>query len=155
MVVVEPGKEYESVRERIVELLEQLIDPGTGEKAVARVYKAEELFQGPMIEYAPDLAIEWTDSAYMPMEQELEPNSVFGTRMREDMKFPTTGSHRFDGILLAMGPGIRRGAKLTGATIYDLVPTWLSALGQPIPGDLEGKVLSGLFSNAREERGGL
>ena len=116
------------------------------------MYKARERYEGPMIEYAPDLVVEWTDNAYMPSDQDKESDSVFVTRWREDMRWPTSGGHRLDGILLAMGPGIRRGAKLKGATIYDLMPTWLYALGQPIPGDLEGKILSGLFSNARGER---
>ena len=91
------------------------------------------------------------DETYSPEqpEQEKESASIFITRWREDMRWPTTGSHRLDGILLAMGPGIRQGAKVSGATTYDLAPTWLHALDQPIPADLEGKVLSGLFSNSR------
>ena len=150
--VVTLGQEYEDVRDAVVERLSRLIDPGIGEHAVARVHKAEELYQGPMVALAPDLVIEWADDAYMPTEQDKESHSVFVTRWREDMSWPTTGSHRLDGILLAMGPGIRRGAKISGATIYDLMPTWLYALGQPIPGDLEGKVLSELFSDARVGR---
>lgn len=55
--IVEPGDEYESVRSAIIERLEALIDPATGEKAVERVHRAEELYQGPMLDWAPDLVI--------------------------------------------------------------------------------------------------
>ena len=148
--VVNRGEEYEHVRQQIIGRLSSLIDPATGETAAARVYKADELYEGPMLEYAPDLIIDWRNNAYMPTEQETETGEVFVTRMREDMRFPTTGSHRKNGILLAMGPGIAVGMRESKATILDLVPTWLNALRQPIPTSFKGRVLSEIYTATDE-----
>jgi arylsulfatase A-like enzyme len=58
------------------------------------------------------------------------------------MSWPTTGSHRIDGVLIATGPRIRPGTRVSGATIFDLLPTWLSLLGQPVPAGLDGRVIA-------------
>jgi predicted AlkP superfamily phosphohydrolase/phosphomutase len=147
--IVNPGAEYESVRNSIIERLSELIDPGTGKNAVDRVYRAEELYKGPMLEWAPDLIVEWRDSAYMPTESDRDRESIFVTRWREYMNWPTSGSHRIDGILFAKGPGICKGKKVEGASIIDMTPTWLHSLNQRIPDDLEGRVIPTLFENSK------
>jgi predicted AlkP superfamily phosphohydrolase/phosphomutase len=143
--IVSPGEEYESVRTAIIERLEGLIDPVTGERAVDRVYRAEELYQGPMLAWAPDLVIAWRDTAYMPTESDRDKDSIFVTRWREYMNWPTSGSHRLDGVLIARGPNVRRGVTVTGARIVDLAPTWLHCFGHEVPAELEGRVISELF----------
>jgi predicted AlkP superfamily phosphohydrolase/phosphomutase len=147
---VNPGPEYEQVLNRLIERLHELIDPATGEKAVVRALRAEELYAGPMRPWAPDLTVEWRDSAYMPTEDEGDRRTVFVPRWREYMGWPTTGSHRIDGMLLAAGPGIAGGRRIDGAGIVDLVPTWLEMLDQPAPPDLSGRVISELFGPARQ-----
>ena len=145
--IVEPGREYENVRDRIISRLSQLKDPDTGEDAVTRVYKGEEMFTGPLASCAPDLVIEWRDAMYMPTEQERDRDRIFVTRWREGMSWPTTGSHRFEGVFLAAGPSIKRSVRVE-ASLFDLLPTWLQALGQPLPDGLHGKVIPGLFRDA-------
>jgi predicted AlkP superfamily phosphohydrolase/phosphomutase len=83
----------------------------------------------------------------MPTESERDKESIFVPRWREYMNWPTTGSHRIDGILFAKGPGICKGKKVEGASIIDMTPTWLHSLNQRIPDDLEGRVIPGLFEN--------
>jgi predicted AlkP superfamily phosphohydrolase/phosphomutase len=46
--------------------------------------------------------------------------------------------HRRDGILVIAGPGVREGVALGKATILDVAPTVLAALGLPVPEDMEG-----------------
>ena len=144
--IVEP-EQYEKVREGVIEKLSALINPSTGKKAVERVFKREELYSGPFIEFAPDLLIDWIDSAYMPTESDKDKDSIFVERWRENMNWPTSGSHRINGILLAKGPGIAKHISIEGARIIDLTPTWLHLLEQKIPDDLEGKVITGLLDN--------
>lgn len=60
-----------------------------------------------------------------------------------------SGAHRIDGILVAHGPGIRRGATVEGATIYDVAPTLLHALGLPVGADMDGRALTELFEDER------
>lgn len=141
------SEQYEKVRDNIIEKLSVLIDPSTGHKAVNKVYKREELYSGPCIEFAPDLIIEWVDSAYMPTESDKDKDSIFVERWRENMNWPTSGSHRINGILLAIGPGIAKNKRIEGAKIIDMTPTWLHLLDQKIPYDLEGKVITGLLDN--------
>lgn len=143
--IVEPGREYQVIMDKIIDRLIKLKDPGSLQNAVTRVYKAAELYDGPMVTWAPDLIIEWRDAMYMPTEQNRDQGRVFVTRWREGMSWPTTGSHRIDGIFLATGPEIKKNARTEGATIFDLMPTWLHALGQPIPPGLCGTKIRGIF----------
>ena len=56
-----------------------------------------------------------------------------------------SGFHRLDGILLARGPGLKKGAAIEGATLFDLAPTILHLMGSHVPDDMDGRVLTGLF----------
>ena len=147
--VVNPGLEYEAVRDAIIESLSGLVYPPTGERVVTAVFKAEDLFDGPGLEYAPDLVVEWRDGAFVPTEQVRGEDAIFVPRWREGMSWPSSGSHRKDGILLAMGPGIPAGVKLRNTSVFDLMPTWLEALGQPVPTGLEGEAIPELSQEAR------
>ncbi len=63
-----------------------------------------------------------------------------------------SGSHRIDGVILAAGPGIAKGKEIAGATIYDVAPTLLHALGLPVPKDMDGRVLTQLFDETAAKR---
>ena len=56
-----------------------------------------------------------------------------------------SGVHRMDGIILAQGPHIRHNAHIEGAGIIDIAPTVMYTLDMPIPSDMDGKPLFGLF----------
>jgi predicted AlkP superfamily phosphohydrolase/phosphomutase len=134
-------EQYPRVVERIVEQLSRLIDPGTGNPAVNKVYRRDELYPGCAHPGAPDLVVEWVNAMYMPMEANRQSNQVFGARWRANMKWPTSGSHRRKGVFFARGPGIDAGYRVNEAHILDLFPTWLRMLEIPVPDDLPGKVL--------------
>lgn len=63
-----------------------------------------------------------------------------------------SGAHHIDGFFIAAGPGIRRGEPFEGATIYDLAPTILHALGMPSARDMDGRVLTGIFDEKAAAR---
>ena len=106
-----------------------------------------ELYTGPADDFAPDLIIDWSDAAYMMTERGRSGSDVFVERWRKGMSWPTTGSHRYDGVLIAAGPGVSAGAELGLASQFDLLPTWLNILGQPVPSDLEGRVLTEIMES--------
>ncbi len=54
--------------------------------------------------------------------------------------------HEPQGIFIAAGPGIRKGAKLDDASVLDLTPTLLHYLGLPPAKDMDGKVLTAIFA---------
>jgi predicted AlkP superfamily phosphohydrolase/phosphomutase len=57
-----------------------------------------------------------------------------------------SGAHRDTGILMAAGPGVREGASIAKASIYDIAPTLLYYLGLPVGEDMDGRVIQGLFT---------
>jgi len=50
-----------------------------------------------------------------------------------------------DGVMFVAGPGVSRGQRLAGASVYDVAPTLLYALGQPVASDMDGTVLRSAF----------
>lgn len=140
--------EYADLCQAITDKLYALIDPATGKPAVEKVYRSDELYPGPSQWIAPDITVAWRNGLYCPHEGKRDDTSVFVTRWREYMNWPTSGGHRLDGILFASGPGIRRGHRIDGASILDLAPTWLHAFQQPLPAHLEGSVIDGIFEPA-------
>ncbi len=72
----------------------------------------------------------------------------FGVEVPEYLHL--SGAHRIDGFFIASGPGIRSGKggdgiEVEGATIYDIAPTVLFALGLPVGKDMDGRVLKQIF----------
>jgi predicted AlkP superfamily phosphohydrolase/phosphomutase len=47
-----------------------------------------------------------------------------------------------DGFMIAVGDGIRPGARLVGASVLDVAPTLLYLMGLPVARDMEGRVMT-------------
>jgi predicted AlkP superfamily phosphohydrolase/phosphomutase len=136
-----PADQYSATVTRISARLCDLRDPETGEAVVSRVVTRDELYPGCTHPGAPDLVIDWKNGQYMPTEANRRSNQVFGQRWRAGMSWPTSGSHRPEGIFFAQGPGIEAGHCVQSANTLDLLPTWLRMLDVPAPDDLPGRVL--------------
>jgi arylsulfatase A-like enzyme len=54
-------------------------------------------------------------------------------------------THALQGIFIASGPGFAQGTRISGATIYDILPTLLERTGLPAGEDMPGKVLTDAF----------
>jgi predicted AlkP superfamily phosphohydrolase/phosphomutase len=146
---VAPGSEYERLRMAIVERLAAWRNPATGEPVMARAWRREELYHGPAVADAPDVVLEpapdrgyaytFLSSGGRPGEalRSLGPGERLGAKGGS-----MNGSHRPEGVCLLAGAGVRRGARLAGARIVDVAPTLLCLLGEPVPGDLDGRVLA-------------
>ena len=148
--IVEPGREYEDLRELITEkLLSEFIDPDTGENVVARVYKREELYHGKYLEEMPDLVIGWRGYKYLRMFNypPADDDAIIWTiPPTRSLLWDRTGGHRPEGIFLAIGPNIKSGLEIKKPDITDIAPTVLYQMGVPIPGDMDGKVLTEIFA---------
>lgn len=55
------------------------------------------------------------------------------------------GTHRPEGFFALHGSGVKTGIR-GEASIGDVGPTVLAALGQPVPGDMTGKVMNDFFA---------
>jgi len=49
------------------------------------------------------------------------------------------GAHKVDGIVLMMGPDVKRDANISGATVLDIAPTVLALYGLPTALDMDGR----------------
>lgn len=132
-------RDYDAVRDEVIERFSALADPDDGKPVVDHVYKREEVMQGPEAHHAPDLfpvcraySYELSDGLYSP--------SVI-----TDYRDLPRGFHNMDGIFSITGPGIatRRGCR---ASIYDIAPTALYLAGLKIP-EVDGKVLTEFLSS--------
>jgi predicted AlkP superfamily phosphohydrolase/phosphomutase len=140
--IVEPGAEYERVRDEIVERLGELQTP-EGERLVAAVHRREELYDGPELEKIPDLVVEFRDYAWLGKGNltERTPSIWDHVTIRAHPSQTYAGSHRTEGVFVLAGPSGRAGAEVD-AGILDVAPTLLYLLGEPIPAALEGRLLS-------------
>lgn len=137
--IVEPGAEYEAVRETIMEALRGAWDEATGEPAIERVYRREEVYAGPCLEYMPDLGIWW--NRRLPLEGPLRlANGARLTRQSMDVS-GITGGHDPFGAVGLRGVGVDRDLALGDARIEDLAPTILALLGQTVPTHMDGAPL--------------
>ena len=146
--IVSPGQEYEELRQTIRQALKTWRNPDTGRPVVAEVYRRENLYNGPYVEKAPDLIIQWQDYAYpCPRPGNLNQSIFYRVPSVVYPDMWRTGHHRPEGILLAAGPHIRHGNAVTDASITDVAPTVLYLRRTPIPDDLDGRVLTELITS--------
>jgi predicted AlkP superfamily phosphohydrolase/phosphomutase len=132
---IEMGEEYEKVRDRIIERLYALRDPDTGQQVIQKVYKKEEIYNGPFVKDAPDLFYETRDWSYHPLA-DLHGDEILVT---SEKAFPAL--HHPEGILIMNGKCIKKENRIHGASILDIAPTIFYLMGLPIPDDNDGKVL--------------
>ncbi len=125
----------EDVRARIsVDLAAALMElrhPETGEPLIAEVWTREQAFVGPFEGLGPDLTIVLADGGTIS----ILPSETIVAR-REQVR----GHHRWEGIFLAAGPGIRAGETAAELSIVDVAPLVLHRLGLGVPDDMAGRL---------------
>jgi predicted AlkP superfamily phosphohydrolase/phosphomutase len=153
--IVHPGDEYRELVQFLIDRLRALRDPKTGAPLVERVLPRDEVYHGPYVDAAPDLFLAWWEGAGFSVkatraDDPSEPVVVENTGGTGEVEW--TGTHRMAGILAVDGAGVRRGTTLEKASIIDLAPTILHLLGQPVPDDMDGRVLTEIFESAYLEQ---
>jgi predicted AlkP superfamily phosphohydrolase/phosphomutase len=138
--MVQPGEEYEQIRDRLRSELEGLQDPTTGLGVVSKVYLREEIFSGPHVEEAPDMIFSIGEGPFVPRPW-LSSRRIFEPIWSKGW----TGDHREQGIFVAAGSNLRPGVNLSAHSILDIAPTVLWAMGLPIPSDMDGAVTEDAF----------
>ena len=136
--IVDPGTDYEQLRDWIISELSDLHDPETGVQLVERAHRREDLFKGPYLDQAPDIVIE-LDPHYAGMAPLGNRGIVAPHNSRRQ------GDHRREGIFLVQGPDVVPGVLSPSPAITDLAPTILYLLGVAIPSEVNGCVLTHIF----------
>jgi predicted AlkP superfamily phosphohydrolase/phosphomutase len=73
---------------------------------------------------------------------------------------PIIAKHDFEdgdevpGVFVAMGPGIKKGARIMGLpmSVFDIAPTILHIYGTPVPTQMRGRVLTEIFEGTKSEK---
>jgi len=132
---VEPS-DYDEVCKKLMARLKAMKDPINGEPWAGEVFRREEVYSGPRVEDAPDISFLPRDMRYLPLG-----NADFNSNKFIVDAFGISGCHRMDGVMIASGGPIRRGLDAGQAKIWDVAPTLLYLLGEPVPEDMDGRVL--------------
>ncbi len=135
----------------ITQKLGELRDPRTGEGIVKRVFRRDEIFHGPYRDEAPDLTLDWWESSLFSTSPSLPEDAIEPPVKILERTSPVTaewgGTHRRDGLLIAYGQPFQQGIEIKGAQLIDMAPTILHLMGQPVPNDMDGRVLEELFAS--------
>lgn len=148
---VQPGDEYENLRNHIITGLEALRDPDTGLPVITKVYRREDIYSGDQVGILPDLQVEQSwDPFFQIRPSYTAPDStpvrtLTSEKVTEDRLL--SGVHLPNGIFLASGANIRPGKNLPGLNLIDLPSTILYLLGIPVPQSFDGRVLEEIVQN--------
>ncbi|WP_418280456.1 alkaline phosphatase family protein [Halorubrum sp. DTA98] len=137
---VEPENRDE-ITAAVRSVLEGLEDPETGVSPVT-VHDGDELF--PTDEAAPDLVVDKVNG--------YECKTGLDDRVFRDPGKNKAGNHRSTGLFAAWGEPIEAGSTVEDATVYDVAPTLLHAMGEPIPAETDGRVLVEVLEDAVSDR---
>lgn len=129
-------KDYDKIRDKIIQKLRGLRDPENGENVIDTIWKREELFKGPYADMMPDIVIRLKHGYDGRRSIEKE---IFADLEKKEF------THTMEGIFMAYGPDIANKKGHKKVSILDVTPTILHLLGEAIPMDIDGKVLTSIF----------
>jgi len=137
--IVEPGEEYDRIRNQLIEQLEAFEDPENGEHPVRKVFTREEVYNGFDPNLIPDLLAANSDGYRVSWQTSLGgiPKDLLEVNARK-----WSGDH------CSLDPRITKGILFSNRklraddpSILDLLPTILGYLDLPVPADVDGKRL--------------
>jgi predicted AlkP superfamily phosphohydrolase/phosphomutase len=131
--IVDPA-DVESLRDELIGKLEGLGDED-GNPIGTRVFRPEQLYHH-VNGVPPDLICYFGNLTWRSI------GSVGDGRVhvRENDTGPDDANHAKFGIYILNGPGMPD-VPPNGARLFDIAPTALTLLGQPVPGDMQGRSL--------------
>ncbi|MDQ3766998.1 MAG: alkaline phosphatase family protein [Actinomycetota bacterium] len=131
--VVDPS-DYEAVRDEITARFGDLVDPDDGAPVLDRMYRREEVIEGPEAADGPDLFPVCRDYTYELSE------GLYSTNVLTDYRALPRGFHHMNGIFGVAGPGMPEASGLV-ASVLDIAPTTLYLAGLDLP-VMDGRVIT-------------
>jgi predicted AlkP superfamily phosphohydrolase/phosphomutase len=138
--IVEPGTEFEQLREEIKRKLLAMTDDD-GKRIIKAVHTAEDLYGVAHLEQAPDLFFEFLDDRFHTTYYTVTDSQVFLDRGHSWRQ----GDHRRDGVILLAGDGVPGGKKIE-ADIEDVLPSILFIQDLPLSEIFDGKIIRDAFT---------
>jgi predicted AlkP superfamily phosphohydrolase/phosphomutase len=124
---VNPGTEYQSLRDELMREISTIKDPETGEVMLESVKTREDLYSGPHFDAAPDIIM--VPKRGYDLKGSVNKTSLTG-------KGPIVGMHTFDDAMLYISD---QEIKRSDISISDVMPTILQIMGCPVPDDVDGR----------------
>jgi predicted AlkP superfamily phosphohydrolase/phosphomutase len=121
--------ELPCVVNELIQDLESLKDPSSGAPIVRHIYRADDIYQGPFRDRAPDLLVMPHDG--YDIKGTFEPRSLMG-------RGKLVGMHKYDNATLFI-----RGheMRVDHASVHDVLPTACRLMGIECPQDVNGQVV--------------
>ena len=136
--------EFDDVLDEARGALNNLKSFEDSEPVFEKVMRREEAFNGLWSERLPDLVMVPRRDEYVYNERPSYGDVIVAADS-------TTGTHSRDGIFIAWGKGIKRGARfIKQPDLRDVGPTALHSLGCPLTVDMDGSALVEVFSDLTE-----
>ncbi len=133
-LAVPPGAR-DAFRDELTRALLDVRAPDGGRVVTAVKYR-EDCFPGPFTDRAPDLTLTLRDFGLV---------SVLNAREAVVPRAAPVGTHHPDGVLLAVGPGIKAGAEVGPMDILDVTPLLVHSLGLEVPAGFDGAFPAALY----------
>lgn len=150
-------EDADRVRDEIVAGLLELTGPD-GSRLFSAAHLKEDIYSGPALELAPDVMLDpWSNGYRVAVKREPSTEVVIPPASLAGVEEAWSSDHRPEGIFVGAGPRFAHGA-IDALSLYDVAPTMLALLGQPVSDDLDGRVaeqaLKGSFLEAEPVRRG-
>jgi predicted AlkP superfamily phosphohydrolase/phosphomutase len=133
-----PEEEFDEVRDEIIEKLEQVEDPETGEKVVETIWKGKDVYDS-YDDQSPDILFYTKDMKYKVK------HDLHGKVFEESVP---VGAHGLNGVIIGRGPDIKKGE--FDMHLTDVAPTLLHLMGEDVPEDMDGEVRKEVFVEGSE-----
>jgi predicted AlkP superfamily phosphohydrolase/phosphomutase len=131
---------YTALRERIISGLRKIEIPDVG-PFVEEIYTRDELYWGPNVSLLPDIV-------FIPRKGYLDPGDFeFSSNRLFDGAILGSGTHSRRGMFIIWGKAVASLPAIEGVRIHDIAPTVLYLAGVPVPGDMDGRVLTETLRN--------
>lgn len=132
----------------LTELKEGLLgitDPRTGASVFGGAWMRDELYLGPVAHQGPDMMLDTWSSGYRVAPGRVESNDdVVAPAPLVGVNEAWSSDHRPLGIFVGAGPLMAHGSS-EELSLYDVCPTALALLEQPVPRGLDGRVATETF----------
>ena len=144
--IVEPGREYEALCDRISDGLMSFKDADTGERVVDQIGRGDKLYPAARYDVGlPDLVIRWNDKPARFHRKVV--SERFGSVDWPSPGYPLdgrSGHHGPQGWLIAAAEHIQPGTDFGEASVWDFNATIHDLVGVPRPASALGRVIAPL-----------
>ncbi|MGH2753686.1 MAG: alkaline phosphatase family protein [Actinomycetota bacterium] len=141
-----PPEAADALLAELTEGLLGIVDPATGARVFAAAHRRDDIYSGDAAHMAPDLMLDpWSAGYRVAPAREAGTEVVVAPEPLAGVEVAWSSDHRPLGIFVAAGPHVRPGAAAE-LDLYDVCPTSLALLGEPVPYGLDGRAAAEIMT---------